>query len=32
MYYSAQVLLIGGYFTEGFSRARIAAKEAQGRI
>jgi membrane protein len=32
MYYSAQVLLVGGYFTEGFSRARLAAKEAAGRI
>jgi membrane protein len=31
MYYSAQVLLVGGYFTEGFSRARMAAKEAEGR-
>lgn len=32
MYYSAQVLLIGGYFTEGFSRARMAIKEAEGRL
>ena len=32
MYYSAQVLLIGGYFTEGFSRARMAIKEAGGRL
>jgi membrane protein len=31
MYYSAQVLIVGGYFTEGFSRARMAAKEAEGR-
>ena len=26
MYFSAQVLVIGAYFTEGFSRARMAAK------
>ena len=31
MYYSAQVLIIGGYFTEGFSRARMAAKAAEGK-
>lgn len=31
MYYSAQVLIVGGYFTEGFSRARMAAKAAQGQ-
>lgn len=32
MYYSAQVLIIGAYFTEGVSRARMAMKEAEGRI
>jgi len=32
MYYSAQVLIVGGYFTEGFSRARMAVKEAEGRV
>ncbi|MBU3664415.1 MAG: YihY/virulence factor BrkB family protein [Chthoniobacterales bacterium] len=32
MYYSAQVLIMGGYFTEGFSRARMAAKAEEGRI
>ncbi|MBJ7257898.1 MAG: YihY/virulence factor BrkB family protein [Chthoniobacterales bacterium] len=32
MYYSAQVLIVGGYFTEGFSSARMAAKEARGKI
>lgn len=31
MYYSAQVLIVGGYFTEGFSRARMAAKAAQAK-
>lgn len=31
MYFSAQVLVIGAYFTEGFSRARMAAKAEQGR-
>ena len=31
MYFSAQVLVIGAYFTEGFSRARMAAKAASGR-
>ena len=30
MYYSAQVLVIGGYFTEGFSRARTAVKAGKG--
>ena len=29
MYFSAQVLVMGAYFTEGFSRARMAAKGAQ---
>jgi hypothetical protein len=28
MYYSAQVLVIGAYFTEMFSRVRIAKKAA----
>jgi membrane protein len=32
MYFSAQVLVIGAYFTEEFSRARMAAKAAQGKI
>ena len=32
MYYSAQVLVIGGYFTEMFSSARMAAKAAQGKL
>lgn len=32
MYYSAQVLIIGAYFTEGVSRNRMAAKAAEGRI
>lgn len=31
MYFSAQVLVMGAYFTEGFSRARMAAKAVQGR-
>jgi membrane protein len=31
MYFSAQVLVIGAYFTEEFSRARMAAKAAQGK-
>jgi membrane protein len=31
MYYSAQVLIIGAYFTEGVSRSRMAMKEAEGR-
>ncbi len=31
MYYSAQVLVIGGYFTEMFSSARMAAKAARGK-
>jgi membrane protein len=30
MYFSAQVLVIGAYFTEGFSRARMQAKAARG--
>jgi membrane protein len=30
MYFSAQVLVIGAYFTEEFSRARMAAKAARG--
>lgn len=29
MYYSAQVLMVGGYFTEMFSSARMAAKAAK---
>ena len=32
MYFSAQVLVIGAYFTEEFSRARMAAKAAQGKM
>jgi membrane protein len=32
MYFSAQVLVIGAYFTEEFSRARMAAKAAQGKV
>ncbi len=32
MYFSAQVLVIGAYFTEGFSRARMAAKAARGKV
>ena len=32
MYYSAQVLMVGAYFTEGVSRSRMAMKEAEGRI
>jgi membrane protein len=32
MYYSAQVLIIGAYFTEGVSRSRMAMKEAGGKI
>jgi membrane protein len=32
MYYSAQVLIIGAYFTQGVSRARMAMKEARGRL
>lgn len=32
MYYSAQVLIIGAYFTEGVSRSRMAMKEAQGKL
>jgi uncharacterized BrkB/YihY/UPF0761 family membrane protein len=31
MYYSAQVLIIGAYFTEGVSRSRMAMKEAEGK-
>jgi membrane protein len=31
MYFSAQVLVIGAYFTEGFSRARMAAKAARAK-
>ena len=32
MYFSAQVLVIGAYFTEGFSRARMQAKAARGAL
>jgi membrane protein len=32
MYFSAQVLVIGAYFTEGFSRARMQAKAARGAV
>ena len=32
MYYSAQVLMVGAYFTEVVSRSRMAMKEAEGRI
>jgi membrane protein len=31
MYFSAQVLVIGAYFTEEFSRARMAAKAARAK-
>jgi len=31
MYYSAQVLMLGAYFTEVTSRTRMAAKAAKGR-
>jgi membrane protein len=31
MYYSAQVLIVGAYFTEGVSRVRMAMKEAEGK-
>lgn len=31
MYYSAQVLVVGAYFTEMFSRARMAARELRKR-
>ena len=32
MYFSAQVLVIGAYFTEGFSRARMEAKAARRQV
>jgi membrane protein len=32
MYYSAQVLVVGGYFTEMFSSARMAAKAAKAAV
>jgi membrane protein len=32
MYFSAQVLVIGAYFTEGFSRARMEAKAARQEV
>jgi membrane protein len=31
MYFSAQVLVVGAYFTERFSHARMAARRASGR-